>query len=384
MNFFKTVAQSKLAGPFTFLMVFLPVLISYGQKNIDVQNKDIPSMRTANSYTVANEDGSFTNTNHSHPIHFKEDQSLNPIDLNIIANPGLKNPEFPYVNASNTLKSYIPVEISQGLLTETEDGFTIKDFKNPRMYAEMQGASINPQFINESSVQVLGNKALFSNIYNDIDLSVQMDYGRRKADYIIKSADVLSNFPENANYLVFEEEVVLPENWFAEIKDEVIVILNEQHKQMASFDKPAVIEPNKSSIPIDDFISNRNNGLSNQLKSLVFFEIDTLSNGFRLKTKVDMEWLRNNDREFPVIIDPDIISFQPTNVIFDEAWPNSNPVLNAYQIAPPGSIIDDVSVDLNALFYQPSQITYGIEMFDASGDGWSGNSIQIFADGFQV
>ena len=59
MNFFKTVAQSKLAGPFTFLMVFLPVLISYGQKKIDVQNKDIPSMRTANSYTLANEDGSF-------------------------------------------------------------------------------------------------------------------------------------------------------------------------------------------------------------------------------------------------------------------------------------------------------------------------------------
>ena len=384
MNFFKTVAQSKLAGPFTFLMVFLPVLISYGQKNIDVQNKDIPSMRTANSYTVANEDGSFTNTNHSHPIHFKEDQTLQPIDLNIIANPGLKNPEFPYVNASNTLKSYIPVEISQGLLTETEDGFTIKDFKNPRMYAEMQGASINPQFINESSVQVLGNKALFSNIYNDIDLSVQIDYGRRKADYIIKSADVLSNFPENANYLVFEEEVVLPENWFAEIKDEVIVILNEQNKQMASFDKPAVIEPNKSLIPIVDFISKRNNGISSQVKTLVFFEIETLSNGFRLKTKVDMEWLRNNDREFPLIIDPDIISFQPTNVIFDEAWPNSNPVLNAYQIAPPGSIIDDVSVDLNAQFYQPSQITYGIEMFDASGDGWSGNSIQIFADGFQV
>ena len=166
MNFFKTVAQSKLAGPVTFLMVFLPVLISHGQKKIDIQNKDIPSMRTTNSYTVANEDGSFTNTNHSHPIHFKEDQSLNPIDLNIIANPGLKNPEFPYVNSSNTLKSYIPVEISQGLLTETEDGFTIKDFKNPRIYAEMQGASINPQFINESSVQVLGNKALFSNIYN--------------------------------------------------------------------------------------------------------------------------------------------------------------------------------------------------------------------------
>ena len=156
MNFFKTVAQSKLAGPVTFLMVFLPVLISHGQKKIDIQNKDIPSMRTTNSYTVANEDGSFTNTNHSHPIHFKEDQSLNPIDLNIIANPGLKNPEFPYVNSSNTLKSYIPVEISQGLLTESENGFTIKDFKNPRMYAEMQGASINPQFINESSVQVLG------------------------------------------------------------------------------------------------------------------------------------------------------------------------------------------------------------------------------------
>ena len=137
MNFFKTVAQSKLAGPFTFLMVFVPVLISYGQKKILVQNKDIPSMRTTNSYTVANEDGSYTNTNHSHPIHFKEEQALKPIDLNIIANPGLKNLEFPFVNPSNTLKSYIPSEISQGLLTETEDGFVIKDFKNPTVYAEM-------------------------------------------------------------------------------------------------------------------------------------------------------------------------------------------------------------------------------------------------------
>ena len=159
------------------------------------------------------------------PIHFKDEQGLKPIDLNIIANPGLKNPEYPFVNPSNTLKSYIPSEISQGLLTETEAGFKIKDFKNPRIYAEMPGASIiNPQFINESTVQVLGDKAVFPNIYNDIDLSVQMDFGRRKADYIINSAEVLSNFPENANYLVFEEEVVLPENWYAEIKDEVIVI----------------------------------------------------------------------------------------------------------------------------------------------------------------
>lgn len=385
MNFFKTVAQSKPAGPFTFLMVFVPVLISYGQKNIDVQNKDIPSMRTANSYTVANQDGSFTNTNHSHPIHFKDEQGLKPIDLNIIANPGLKNPEYPFVNPSNTLKSYIPSEISQGLLTETEAGFKIKDFKNPRIYAEMPGASIiNPQFINESTVQVLGDKAVFPNIYNDIDLSVQMDFGRRKADYIINSAEVLSNFPENANYLVFEEEVVLPENWYAEIKDEVIVILNEQHKQMASFDKPAVIEPNKSPIPIDDFISERNNGVSNQLKSLIFFEIETMSNGLRLKTKVDIEWLRSSQREYPLIIDPDLISFQPTKVIFDEAWPNSNPILNDYQIAPTGSIINGISLDFSTFTFQPTNVTYGIQMFDSAGDGWSGSSIQIFADGTQV
>ena len=385
MNFFKTVAQSKLAGPFTFLMVFLPVLIAHGQKKIDVQNKDIPSMRTSNSFTIANEDGSYTNTNHSHPIHFKDEQGLKPIDLNIIANPGLKNPEYPFVNPSNTLKSYIPSEISQGLLTETEAGFKIKDFKNPRIYAEMQDASIiNPQFVNESTVQVLGDKAVFPNIYNDIDLSVQMDFGRRKADYIINSAEVLSNFPENANYLVFEEEVVLPENWYAEIKDEVIVILNEQHKQMASFDKPAVIEPNKSPIPIDDFISERNNGVSNQVKSLIFFEIESMSNGLRLKTKVDMEWLCSSQREYPLIIDPDLISFQPTKVIFDEAWPNSNPILNDYQIAPTGSVINGISLDFSTLTFQPTNVTYGIQMFDSAGDGWSGSSIQIFADGTQV
>jgi hypothetical protein len=382
MNFFKTVAQSKLAGPFTFLMVFVPVLISYGQKKILVQNKDIPSMRTTNSYTVANEDGSYTNTNHSHPIHFKEEQALKPIDLNIIANPGLKNLEFPFVNPSNTLKSYIPSEISQGLLTETEDGFVIKDFKNPTVYAEMQGAIINPQFINESEVQVFGDKAVFPNIYSDIDLSVQMDFGRRKADYIIKSAEVLSDFPENADYLVFQEEVVLPDNWYAEIKDEVIVILNEQHKQMASFDKPLVIEPSKSSLPVE-YEGNALNQEGSSAK-LISFEIEALPNGFKLKTKVDLAWMRSTEREFPLIIDPDLISFQPTKVIFDEAWPNSNPVLNTYQIAPTGSLINGISLDFSAITYVATDVTYGIQMFDSAGDGWSGNSIQIQANGTQV
>ena len=116
-----------------------------------------------------------------------------------------------------------------------------------------------------------------------------MDFGRRKADYIIKSAQVLSDFPENADYLVFEEEVVLPDNWYAEIKDEVIVILNEQHKQMASFDKPLVIEPSKSSLPVE-YEGNALNQEGSSAK-LISFEIEDLPNGFKLKTKVDLAWM---------------------------------------------------------------------------------------------
>ena len=383
MNFFKTVLQSKLAEPFTFVLVFLPALISFGQKTTLNIDKDIPSMRTPHSYTLENDNGTFTSTNFSHPIHFKEDQELLPITLDIDENDGIKHPEYAFVNKSNTLKSFIPSNISLGLLTEVKEGASIKDFINPKLYVEIAGEKMNTQYVNQSSADVNVNEAIFSNVYEGIDLSVKVDFGRRKADYIIQSEASLSNYPETAEYLVFEEEIVLPTNWHAVLKDKAIVLYNPNNKQMAIFDKPTVIEPNKSPIPIDAFTSPCN-GISSQFKSLVFFEIETLSNGFRLKTKVDMEWLRNNNRQFPLIIDPDIVSFQPTNVIFDEGWPNSNPVLNSYQIAPPGSIIDDVSLDLDALFYQPTEITYGIEMFDAVGDGWSGNSIQIFADGIQV
>lgn len=159
MNFFKMVAQYKLVELLLFVMVLWPMVHSHGQKMTSKWESDIFAMRTTYSHTQENDNGSFTSTSYSHPIHYQSNDGFLPIDLRIIKNDNVQFSDYQYVNATNSFKSYLPNQIEQGFLTEFESGKYFKDLINPRIYVEIDGVTFSEHRMQASIIEINENKA---------------------------------------------------------------------------------------------------------------------------------------------------------------------------------------------------------------------------------
>ena len=77
--------------------------------------------------------------------------------------------------------------------------------------------------ISESNGQVDFNVINYENVYSsNIDLRLTQNSSSRKMDYILKSPDILNLIPSEAEYLVFEEKVVLSKGMTSELMNNVI------------------------------------------------------------------------------------------------------------------------------------------------------------------
>ena len=378
------VAQSKLVELLILIMMLWPMNEVQSQI-IAKRGSDIPAMRTAYSQTEKNDNGSFTSTSYSHPIHYKSKDGFLPIDLQILNNDDVRLSNYQYVNATNSFKSYLPQYINQGFLTEFTSGKHFKDLINPRIYSEIDGTSYSEQRMQTSIIELNKNKALFEDVYDWIDLSIEIDFGRRRTDYVIKSQSALEGFPSDAEYLVFEEELQLPQSWKAKLEAGMILFIEGKDSIVASYDLPILIEPNVGKSPSKDTNTNETHKLHGD--ELIFFELKEHNGIYLLKTKINMSWLRSPQRSYPIIVDPDLVFGTKNGYIIDQSWPSPpyQPTVLTYSpSAPLGSTIDDVSIDITSLFSVPSDVTYSIEMFDSGANGWNGNGISLFANGSQV
>ena len=179
MNFFKDTFTIN----FVKLCLFFPIILlgsfTYAQKaSLGIHgrandSRDIPSKRTAYSNTVANPDGTFTGNVFSYPINYLKESSYYPIDLKITDNISSKYLNFPFVNATNSFKSYLPTEISDGLLSEFDNNEIIRDMLNPKMYVELNGIASDMTNMSQSSIEFVNDKAIFNNVYESINLSIE-------------------------------------------------------------------------------------------------------------------------------------------------------------------------------------------------------------------
>ena len=379
------VAHFKLVELLIFMMVLWPMIHSHGQIITSKRESDIFAMRTIYSHTQENDNGSYTSTSYSHPIHYQTEDGLLPIDLRISKNENVKFSDYQYVNETNSFKSYLPHQIEQGFLAEFALGKYFKDLINPRIYSEKEGNAYGEQKMQASIIEINENKALYKNVYDLINLSIEMDFGRRRTDYVIKSRNALDGFPIDAEYLVFEEELHLPNSWKVKSEAGMILFIDGKDSISASYDLPILIEPN--ALKLSSKSANAIEPYKLHSEELIFFELNEDDGKYILRTKINMSWLRSPQRTYPIIVDPDLVFGTKNGYIIDQSWPSppyQPTLLTAAPNAPVGSTIDDVSIDLSPLFTIPSDVTYSIEMFDSGANGWNGNGISLFANGSQV
>ena len=328
---------------YTLLCTFVITSFVFGQQDKKhVESIDVKEMRSVNSRTVANDNGTFSSTTYSHAIHYLKDGEWLPIDLSMVPNKSSNRFAYPLVNETNSFKAFLPQNISSGLLSEFSGDERFQDMVSARMYTESNGLIIDAALaMNNSSMNVRENVVNYPEVYSGVDLEIQVENSRRKSDYIIRSESFLNNISQEADYLVFEETVVLPMNWSAQIKEGRVEFKDGRGLLLAAYDTPRIKDASGiEMVNSSDLIAD-----TKAAEGTIFFSLVQEGSIYKLKTNVSIEWLRSPERSFPITVDPDLVtgSVGPA-YLYDQNYPSSfvRSLEMVVSTAPSGSIISDV------------------------------------------
>ncbi|MDX1760615.1 MAG: hypothetical protein R3218_00510, partial [Christiangramia sp.] len=223
-------------------------------------------------------------------VHYiNDDNEWEDINTKIV--PAESN-SYSYTNQTNNIKSWFPADISQkGLKIVTEEGKLLLG-ENLRMsWSGVGGELIKSEKFKSPDLQVNQNKIVYKNVlpYVHNEYIVQAD--KLKHNIILEEKPFI---PEDAEYLLFSEEVVLPENWSIDFDDHLkgLVILKENKEIYLEVPFPDIYEANNRSVTTDERTSG-------------FDLIQLSSNKYQINTKISQEWLQ--ERKYPVIVDPTLI-----------------------------------------------------------------------------
>ena len=284
---------------------FVQVVENKIQPKLTSEATEIIEKRKINSRTFQKADGSFTEIVSNKPLFYKRGNSLFEYDNEIESNNTGSYPSHSYVNEKNSFTTFLPSSINNGLIAEFTNGNVVSDMNNPRMFfLDNNGDEVGVEDMSDALINSHDNVALYEEAYPNVDLKVSIFNDRRKADYIIKSADFLNSLPANLKQLVFEETVTIPSDWAVELKNNIVLLSNSNNEIEAAYDLPKIYD---SSLPASNLL-DESKTLEELSLPFATYEIEQLSsNSFKLLLKVDIDWLSASERVFPVVVDPDLI-----------------------------------------------------------------------------
>ncbi|NLL28553.1 MAG: hypothetical protein GX259_07130, partial [Bacteroidales bacterium] len=243
--------------------------------------------RDAYSKHYINNDGSYTAIVGVDPMHYlNSNKEWKDISHRILIT---SNPDYKFANTTNILESHFGTQLQNGIISKTAEG-TITEFLNPKMYWEVNGQAVQLQTANNVAVSVNNDKAVYKNIFGNISAEYTILTGKRKLNYIIPSLQALGNIPNQTEYLVFTEDIELPENWTATMGNRGIIIKNEFGKEVCMYENPYSTDAGSNELIVENTI----------------YEIVETGNIITVKTKVKASWLLSQERVFPVNVDPTV------------------------------------------------------------------------------
>lgn len=259
------------------------------------------SKRTATTKHFKNADGSYTAIIGAGQMHYQKNGKWEDIETTIKKNIST---DYTFSNTTNVMESYFGNTSKKGVKSITKEG-EIKEFLNNKMYWESKGEKIGE--IEDANVipDVQGDKLYYRNIFGNIFAEFTIKTGQRKLNYIIPNKKDLGKIPINTDYLVFEEEIRLSDNFsivngikkYNKLKKEYqiipgIYVIDNNDNVILEYSAPSIVENYNSSIA----------GLPSQIQPELSFK----KNGsiVTLYTKVNANWITNKARIFPIAIDP--------------------------------------------------------------------------------
>lgn len=249
------------------------------------------SKRTADSKHFKNPDGSFTSIIYSGALHYEKDGKWSDINTSI-TNSNEAN--YKFVNLTNLMESHFGSNSAEGILSMTKEG-TVKEFLNKKMYWEVSGSLVNIKEAANVDGTVNNNKIYYHDLFGRIGAEFTVNIGQRKLNYIIPDRSALGTVPNGVEYLVFEEEIILPTGWTYQLDERRgLILIDPTGKSVYQYEQPNSTDANPT---------------INQEVNTIY---ETISDGEHLiiKTKVKTSWLLDYQRQFPVMVDP-TVSYYP-------------------------------------------------------------------------
>lgn len=240
-----------------------------------------------------NDDGSMQAVISAGPVHYAKNGKF--LDINTAIKSGTTT-DYPFANTENLMETHFGATASKGIVNVLNN-VTFKEFTNSKMYWEVNGAAQNVTIAQNAAVSISENAATYHNLFPSIAAEFKIENGKRKLNYIIPSANALTNVPVGASHLVFTEDITLPSQWSYVMSADGLYILNNKNEAVLLYNNPYSVDSGKSKL--------RQHNTT----------MEVVQNGSTITvlTKVATNWLLNTNRIFPIMVDP-TVTVSPANV----------------------------------------------------------------------
>ena len=262
---------------------------------------EIIELRDATTKHYKNPDGSITAVLSAGPVHYEDNGEWKDVDLDVEENNTGIHPEYAYSSIkNNTHRFYSKYSGDQGLLIDIK-GDLFKDWINPEMrWLDANGKNLEKTTANKVQATPHTNNIIYPEVFKNTDVSFKQGSSlARRMDVILKDKSAIANMPEKAEKLAYCEQVIIPEDWtYKTINDpetpgkiREIEFSNGQNKPTVRFFAPEIFEQKNP----DNFIFGS-------------YTIKDNKYSLEICKNTPAEWLTDNSRKFPVIVDPTITS----------------------------------------------------------------------------
>lgn len=276
-------------------------LIDNGGQNNKVQLNGVEqiAMRDANTKHFKNSDGTYTAVISAAPVHYLKNKQWTEI------NTLIKEENNSPVNATNAMKTTFGNTSAAGIVSETSEGI-VNEFLNLKKYWEVNGQPVQLVQAQNSAAVVNGSQLTYPNLFGEISARYTIQSAKRKLDFVVADAQALGEIPAGAKYLVISEDIVLPAGWTTSKTMDGLKLYDNAGKAVYLYHNPTTNDKK------DFGLFNNNTGM----------EYSKTGNTLTIKIKVDVNYLTDANREFPITIDPTTTVY-PDNADFWTTQVNS-------------------------------------------------------------
>lgn len=317
------------------------------------ERMEIQTKRTPNSKTYVNLDGTYTTEISQTPIHYQDfNGKWNEIDNDLISNSDDK----VYRNKSNSLKVNFNKQQKTGeSLIEVNEG-------NKSLKMQLQPLEHTKQLPSNVEGTMKGNQIRYNEVFPNIDVQYEVGSDRIKENIVYKKKPT-DGFPKKFSYKMDLEGM-----YVKELNGVIQLLDKETNEPLYYFDAPYMYD---SYVPtgfqsVEGLTAIPEEAISYDVK----LDFETVDNQLFLHLYPNIEWLTNENRVYPIVIDPTIVKLQSSPYVEDTNIRSGFPTQTGGNDVELGAGTTSGNTIRSLLKFDLSSILLGSEILDSNLDLW--------------